>query len=73
MLYPRLYFSASPINETHYLFAGGYYYTHGYYEECQIFTEVGGFVPTTSMLNRDGYFCLVKVSGNRVLRLGGSV
>ena len=59
------------LDSTHLMIAGGMD-THTVKREVQVFSEEEGFVPASALLEEDYEFCLVKVSDNKVFKLGGN-
>ena len=72
LVYARSEVVTAWIDSTHLLFAGGKF-NDVLMREVQVFSEDAGFVAASPLLEEDVEFCLVKVSDNRVFKLGGNV
>ena len=67
----RQQITTSRINETHLLLAGGF--NGAYSRSVDLVSRDQGLVGFTQMPEAERSFCLVKVSGDRVLKIGGYV
>ena len=74
---PRYLMTSEWINATHILLAGGLtkpfgsYYTSTVTATVEIFSEAEGFRELPEMPQADRRFCLVTVSKDKVLKIGG--